>query len=130
MQPAAAVAWSSRSALLDRLNDDLDAPVVLTTGRRTVVRHRAALPDAGRRDDLARDAARDEVVTHGLCAPLRKLDVRRLGALRIGVPLDDHLVVGLVLQRFGHLVELLARTRKEVPLGGREEDGARQRDDR
>src|SRR5215831_684344 len=71
------------SALLDGLHDDLDAPVLLAPGRRAVVAHGTALPEARRRDDLVRHAARHEVVAHRLCAPLRQLDVRRLAALRI-----------------------------------------------
>src|SRR4051812_10388952 len=69
--------WNARSAFLDGLHDDLDAAVVRAAGGRGVVRYGAALPHAGRRNDLVRHPARDQVVAHRLRAPLRQLHVRR-----------------------------------------------------
>src|SRR4051812_45577444 len=105
------------SALFDGLNDDLDATVVGAAFGRLVVGDGAALSDAGGRDDGGRDAARDEVVTHGLRSLLREHDVLGLGALRVGVTLDDHLVIGLVLESIGDCVELSLGSRQQIPFG-------------
>ena len=112
------------------LDDDLDATVVGAALRRRVVRDGARRAEADRAHAVRGDAVRDQIGAHALGAALGEHLIRRLGALRVRVALDDDLRLrGLREDGVGHVLQTILRRRQEIPFGRLEEHAARQADD-
>src|SRR5688500_8547283 len=93
-----------------RLDDDLDAPIVGSAFGRVVLGDGARRTEALRRDAVAGDAARHEVVADCLRAMLRELLIELSASLRVGVAFDDDLRKWVFLdQRVRYVVQLQLR---------------------
>src|SRR6185503_9592325 len=88
--PQRGLLLSSGALLLDALELDVDAAVLLASFGRLVGRDGLGLSLADRRDLRGRDALAHQVVLHRGCAALGQLLVVRVGADRVGVSGRDH----------------------------------------
>src|SRR5690349_19742568 len=109
-----------------RLDVDLDATVQLPSLGRIVRRLRARFAEAVDGDHVRADALVDEVVRHARGAVLGQHLVVRVAAGRIGVAFDVDVVVRILPEVRGQLVERVARGAAQRIGVGVEEDVVRQ----
>src|SRR6185295_814748 len=77
---------------------DLDAPILLASRRGGVAGDRMILAEAAHLESLGVDAVSQEERFDGGAASKRKLVVVPLGAGRVGMAFDEHLLIGMLLQ--------------------------------